>query len=247
MEWNSIDKQRLPERYSSLAHDAYDNCLAYLDEQLGKLFDELTRRGVVDRTAVIITSDHGEGLGEHELFTHGESLYRTEIGVPLLILTPSHRPSGAVVWETVSLRDLPATIVDMIGLANMSPFPGRSLARFWAERPAGGDRGEPEVALSELGAPNPTDPNHGRSPIHRGSLISLAEGDFVYIFNDGDGAEELFNQRIDPNEVNNLTGVASVQTIVRRFRDYLQRVNRATSAVRDRNNLPRVATRPNHP
>ncbi len=153
MEWNSIDKQRLPERYSNLAHDAYDNCLAYLDEQLGKLFDELTRRGVVDRTAVIITSDHGEGLGEHELFTHGESLYRTEIGVPLLILTPSHRPSGAVVWETVSLRDLPATIVDMIGLANRSPFPGRSLARFWAERPAGGDRGEPEVALSELASP----------------------------------------------------------------------------------------------
>ena len=44
---------------------------------------------------------------------HGESLYRTEIGVPLLILLPSPRPSGVVVRETVSLRDLPRTIVDL--------------------------------------------------------------------------------------------------------------------------------------
>ena len=97
MDWGLLDKQRLPRRYWSLARDAYDNCVAYLDEQLGALFDELQRRGILDRTLVIITSDHGEGLGEHGLFMHGESLYRTEIRVPLLILTPSHRPSGAVV------------------------------------------------------------------------------------------------------------------------------------------------------
>ena len=136
MDWALLDKQKLPQRYSSLARDAYDNCVAYLDEQLGVLFDELQRRGVLDRTLVIITSDHGEGLGEHGLFMHGESLYRTEIRVPLLILTPSHRPAGAVVRETVSLRDLPATIVDLIGLGNGSPFPGQSLARLWADRPS---------------------------------------------------------------------------------------------------------------
>ena len=71
-----------------MARDAYDSCLAYLDEQLGLLFDELERRGLLDDTLVVITSDHGEGLGEHELFDHGESLYSTEIDVPLLFLLP---------------------------------------------------------------------------------------------------------------------------------------------------------------
>ena len=169
------------------------------------MFDELERRGVLDRTLVIITSDHGEGLGEHGLFLHGESLYRTEIRVPLLILTPSHRPSGAVVRETVSLRDLPATIVDLIGLGNGSPFPGQSLARLWAKSPAGAPPVETEAALSELASPNPADPNQGRSPAYRGPLISLAEGDFVYIRNEGDGGEELFNERDDPEEIKNLS------------------------------------------
>ena len=178
MDWGVLDKQRLPQRYWSLARDAYDNCVAYLDEQLGALFDELQRRGILDRTLVIITSDHGEGLGEHALFMHGESLYRTEIRVPLLILTPSHRPSGAVVRETVSLRDLPATIVDLIGLGNGSPFPGRSLARLWADPPTGGPPVETEGVLSELASPNPANPNQGRSPAARGPLDLSGRGGF---------------------------------------------------------------------
>ncbi len=146
MEWDRLDHRRLPRRYRSLARDAYDDCLAYLDEQLGALFDELQRRDILDRTLVIITSDHGEGLGEHDLFLHGQSLYRPEIRVPLLILLPSHHPSGSVVRPTVSLRDLPATIVNLIGLGQRSPFPGRSLARFWANPSIAGPPVETEGA-----------------------------------------------------------------------------------------------------
>ena len=58
--------------------------------------------------------------------------------------------------------------------------------------------GHDRRVVSELTGPNPTDPNQGRSPAKRGPLISLAEGDFVYIRNEGDGAEELFNEREDP-------------------------------------------------
>ncbi len=86
--WIDLNKLELPAYFQMLARDAYDNCLAYLDEQLGELFDELQRRGELDRTWVIVTSDHGEGLGEHDLFDHGESLYRTELGVPLVIVAP---------------------------------------------------------------------------------------------------------------------------------------------------------------
>jgi arylsulfatase A-like enzyme len=247
MEWSSLNKKGLPQRYSSLAHDAYDSCVAYVDDQLGALFDELQSRAILDRTLVIITSDHGEGLGEHGLFMHGESLYRTEIRVPLLILLPTHRQSGSIVREPVSLRDLPATIVDLIGLGKGSPFPGRSLARMWADLPTGAPPVETEVVLSELASPNPSDPNQGRSPVYRGPLISLALGDFVYIRNEGDGSEELFNQREDPDELSNLAHVDTMLPILRRFRDHLPQAKARTPALADSGASPRVASTPKTP
>ena len=247
MDWSLLDKQRTPQRYRSLARDGYDNCVAYLDEQLGVLFDELERRGILDRTLVIITSDHGEGLGEHALFMHGESLYRTEIHVPLLVLLPSQRPSGAVVRATVSLRDLPATIVDLTGLGNGSPFPGRSLAPLWADPVGGATPVETGGALSELAAPNPSDPNHHRSPVYRGPLFALAEGDFVYIRNDGDGSEELFNQRDDPDELSNLVGAQAMLPVLRRLRDRLAQAKGLAPAVRNLTASPRPAPNLNPP
>ena len=90
------------------------------------------QRGVLERTWLIITSDHGESFGEHAgVFCHGTSLYQTELHVPLLIIPPGAARPKQVVKETVSLRDLAATIVDVLGLEAGSPFPGSSLARFW--------------------------------------------------------------------------------------------------------------------
>jgi len=216
--WESLDKLKLPPVYRNLARDSYDNCVAYLDERLGSLFDGLQRRGVLDRTLVIVTSDHGEGLGEHDLFDHGESLYRNEIHVPLLIVLPARNQSQAVVRDTVSLRDLPATILDLAGLGSGSPFPGRSLARLWRDPSPGAGSVAVDGAISELPRPNPYDPNHGRSPAHRGPLMSLAEGDFVYIRNERDETEEFFNARDDPGELRNLAELAAVQPILQRFR-----------------------------
>jgi arylsulfatase A-like enzyme len=223
--WGDVNKLELHPHFRTLARDAYDNCLAYLDEQLGELFDELQRRGELDRTLVIVTSDHGEGLGEHDLFDHGESLYRSEIGVPLLIVAPARDRSQGVVSETVSLRNLPATIVDLIGLSAESPFPGRSLANLW--RSSSPDRGPVVIdgVISELTGPNPSNPNQGRSPAKRGPLISLAEGEFVYIRNGGDGAEELFNERDDPRELSNRAGVEAMQPVLKHFRDRLDQLN----------------------
>ena len=224
MVWGDLDKLDLAPVLSDPGPDAYDNCLAYLDRQLGELFDELQRRGELDRTLVVVTSDHGEGLGEHDLFDHGESLYRSEIGVPLLIVAPAAtRPRGRVVSETVSLRNLPATIVNLIGLGADSPFPGRSLAKPWRKSSSDPDPVAIDGAISELTGPNPSDPNQGRSPARRGPLISLAEGDFVYIRNEGDGVEELFNERDDPLELSNRAGVEAMQPVLKHLRESLDR------------------------
>ncbi len=222
--WTSIDKPNLPWPYLTLARDAYDNCIAYLDEQLGVLFDELQRRGTLDRTLVLIMSDHGEGLGEHELFDHGESLYSTEIRVPLLIVPPSGRPSGEVVRDTVSLRDIPATIVDLVGLAAEAPFPGESLLKQSRHLQAQAGSRETEGVVSELLSPCPLDPNQGRAPSRRGPLISQADDDFVYIRNTRDGTEELFDQRDDPRELTNRARSPTMKAIVQRFREQLGRI-----------------------
>ena len=119
-----------PSRRGLLAIDAYDNCLAYLDERLGELIDDLERRGVLDQTLVIVTADHGEGLGEHGLFDHGESLYRPEIRVPLLVrLARGPRPiARAPSTELVSLRDIATTIADFVRPGDEVAVPGPIVA-----------------------------------------------------------------------------------------------------------------------
>jgi arylsulfatase A-like enzyme len=226
--WPFLDKIRLPAPYIDLARDAYDDCLGYLDEQLGLLFDALQRHGVLDRTLVIVTSDHGEGLGEHNLFDHGESLYRTEIRVPLVIRPPSGLDPSLVVRETVSLRDLPATIVDALGLGAGSPFPGKSLARFWRNSPARNVdlSRDTDPVVSELKAPNPLRPDQGRSPAYRGPLISFADGSFVYIRNEGDGSEQLFDEGRDPQELSDMARDESMRPVLEAFRHRLERFRR---------------------
>jgi arylsulfatase A-like enzyme len=249
--WTDANRQRFPQAARRLVRDAYDGCLAYLDDRLGELIDDLERRGVLDETLVIITADHGEGLGEHDLFDHGESLYRTEIRVPLLIVLPavSGRPvSPEVVDSRVSLRDIAATIAGFVRPAAKSPFPGRSVlpvdvSSATAARARSDDHDT--LVLSELATPNPSDPNQHRSPAYRGPLISMAEGDYVYIRNEGDGREELFHERDDPHELSNLARVEAMGPVLRRFRDLVSRAKVPAPATRDAGAAPGVASTPN--
>ncbi len=225
--WTTVDKIRLAPHYRLLARDSYDNCLAYLDERLGELFDALQRSGVLDRTLVVVVADHGEELGEHALFDHGESLYRPEIRVPLLVVLPAGTQVSGVVKECVSLRDLPATIVDLLSLADSSPFPGRSLAKLW--RPHVREDTPADGAISELSGPNPSLPSQGRSPAARGPLTSVAEGEFVYIRNEGDGTEELFHERDDPLELRNRARDETMEPVLKQLRQHLNRARAGSS------------------
>ena len=83
---------------------------------------------MLDDTVVIVTADHGEHLGDHLLFFHGCSLYRQLVQVPLVIVDHKEVPSARVIAEPVSLCDVPATVVDVLGLGGDAPFPGRSFA-----------------------------------------------------------------------------------------------------------------------
>jgi arylsulfatase A-like enzyme len=217
--WATLEKMHLPDQVIQLARDAYDDCIVSLDRTLAALLGELERRGVLDNTLLIITADHGEHLGDHLLFFHGCSLYRQLVEVPLVIVDPKAAvPAGRVVASQVSLRDVPATLVDLLGLGRDSPFPGQSLARHWAHG-AGTWPSEPEPLLMETGKP-PLLTNQGREPVARGPMKSLVARGMHYI-RAGDGREELYVLDADPEERSNLAGSAAAQGALARFRDAL--------------------------
>jgi arylsulfatase A-like enzyme len=215
-DWQKINTPPTDPRSIELARDAYDDCIAYLDSALGRLFDELDRRGVFDNTLVVVTSDHGEEIGEHQLVGHGRSLYREELHVPLIVVKPGRVPSGRRVAEPVSLRDLPATIVDLLQLADNSPFPGRSMAPLWSIRP-GLDKPEPGVVRSEVALRLKTTAKKDRPPALRGPMASVVAEGMSYIRN-ADGTEELYRLLDDPAEAQNLVEHKDAQPALRRLR-----------------------------
>jgi arylsulfatase A-like enzyme len=228
--WPDIEKAALGPHYVRLARDAYDNCIAYLDEQVAALCAELERRRVLDQAVVLVLSDHGEGLGEHDLFDHGYSLYSTEIRVPLLILDPATAPANRQVREFVSLRDVPATVVDLVGLKEGAPFPGRSLARFWRDSSNSAVPVDAGGAVSELLSPNPVNTNNASPNARRGPSVALAERDFVYIRNEADGTEELFNRTEDPRELTNRARLAASKSVLEQFRKRLNLIKKQPTA-----------------
>jgi arylsulfatase A-like enzyme len=179
-----------------LARDAYDDCIAALDTQIGHLVDELGRLGQLENTVILITSDHGEHFGEHvrdglPLLGHRLSVYQAEVHVPLLIVAPGRLPGGTVVSRAVSLRDLPATMVDLVGLRDGSPFPGQSLFP-----PQGIDPGR--AALAEFSPEQET--CHGPTDNRMRALV--VEGESYH--RHGNGGEELYDLANDPGESNDL-------------------------------------------
>ena len=215
--WRTLDKKALPVKEIAFARDSYDDCLAALDEQVGKLTDELGRLGVLERTWVIITSDHGEGFGEHDgVFGHGTSLYEAEVHVPLVIIPPGPNPSKRVVSETVSLRDLAATIVDLANLKTDAPFPGESLAQLWA--PAGmAAAGRHSAAVSEVVLTDVLNPDQAKMLQGRQLLASLADEAWIYIRLAENMQEELFNMNDDPAELHNQALNSAGQAVLERI------------------------------
>ncbi|MCP4609831.1 MAG: sulfatase [Planctomycetes bacterium] len=180
--------------------NAYDATIAYLDSEMKRFFDELKRRNILDRTLVIIVSDHGEEFGEHSTIGHGYDLHIQSLRVPLLLRFPASIPAGFSIERPVSLRDIPATTMEILGLANAAAFPGRSLSIHWADAGSGISESDDSM-LSELIHIPSKDPEW--SPVYDGDMKSLVTGEMHYIRN-GDGTEEVYDLLDDPAEHNNL-------------------------------------------
>jgi arylsulfatase A-like enzyme len=192
----------------------YDSAIAYLDAEIEFLLEELRRRGRLQNTLLIVTSDHGELFGRHGIFDHGNSLYEEVIQVPLILHLPGRVPGGLRVSSPVSHRDLPATILDLALPGQPHALGGLTLVEGWnstalAERPV----------ISEIDRANfPGIPEDW--PVRRGWLKTLILGKWKFILHE-DGSEELYDLSVDALERNNLSATAEGQVHSRRLRQAL--------------------------
>jgi arylsulfatase A-like enzyme len=201
--------------------DAYDESLAYLDAELGRLLDELERRGLLDDTVVIVTSDHGESFGEHDLIYHGHSLYREQLQVPLILRYPRRIVPGTRDDRPAGLERLPSTVTDLLGW-DEQPFPGLSLAasdRNPGETEARGPIRPPLAGvLSQVGYRTGVPRSW---PTAQGWIKSLVTRRWHFLLAE-DGRSELYDLVRDPKETTNLAGSGQMSALESAFRADLE-------------------------
>ena len=112
------------------ARALHDAALLDLDHEIGRLLDVLRRRGDLERTVIVVTSDHGEEWGTRGVLSHGNSVYLRALHVPLLIVRPGRLPAGRHVATPVGTRNLGATLLHLAGLPSAS-VAGSPLSGYW--------------------------------------------------------------------------------------------------------------------
>ncbi len=218
----------------------YDGEVVQTDAALGRLWDGLAKDGLLDDAIVILTSDHGESLGEHDYwFAHGEYIYDSVLRVPLFVRAPGVR-AGTRLSGIVRLEDVMPTILDLAGLTVPDGLDGRSLA---AELRRGGAVAVPARSAVHLADhllvrnENPRRPVKGRE----GRWWALREGNLKLIripTGTGTWSEELYDIASDPGEQHNV--VAERAADAARLRGELERAAAALA----RGGRPETAEQP---
>jgi len=194
--------------------DAYDGSISYVDDQIKALFGELESRGLLENMIVILTSDHGESLGEHGLLQHSASLYLDEIHVPLIVWAPGDVPAGKTIEMPVTLTSLPSTILSKIASKN-DPFQGPSLSVLISSDEVPADWPDPVSELAQMAGAADINPST------HGAMKSVVGDEMQYIVHEKFG-EELYNWRTDPQEQTNLVDEPSALNVLDGFRLYLK-------------------------
>lgn len=188
------------------AINAYDNEIYRVDGQIARLLAELRLMGVAEETLIIITSDHGEGLGQHSYYGHGLYLYEEQLRVPLIV-----RPPRGVEWEPrrvedlVSLLDIAPMVLDLAGLPMPPLLHGRNLIGYFQPREG---RAKRRLLVQRRWFPAEVDTERSRFDLHS-PLYALRGEDSLKLHLSGTGAEELYDLGADPLELRDLAKKAT--------------------------------------
>lgn len=178
--------------------DLYDGEIRFVDSLIGEVMEALETLGLADETVVMITSDHGEQLGQHGMYGHA-GLHESVTHIPLIMWSPSTLPQGRVVEGYVQQADIAPTVLTLLGLPEdkMPRFDGESLLPV-----AEGQREARREAFIE---------DH--------EYRAVLSGEWKYIMDFSSLQGELYNLRDDPMEVLNL--VEDEKDLARSMRDKL--------------------------
>jgi len=171
----------------ALPGDPYSGEIAFADSQLGRLLKAVDAIGPADETFVVVTSDHGEGLGDHGEPSHSYGVYDSTQHVPLL-MRGAGLPHGGVVKSIVALSDVTPTVLARVGAPPIEGAQGRDLSPLWQ-----GAADPREAAYVETLA---TQLDMGWSP-----LLGLRTDQYKYI---RAPRPELYDVEADPSESVNL-------------------------------------------
>ena len=164
----------------------YDDEVRYVDANVGRLLEYLQQSGIYDDALIILTSDHGEELWEHNGYEHGHALYNEQLWVPLMVKLPGESEPTRVT-EPVSLEGLMPTILDLCGVKYEGDYlSGETLVRHWSEEPV---ESEPIVSTGLL---------------FYEEQESVIFEEMKYIRYLVSGREELFDLEADPGEKNSI-------------------------------------------
>jgi arylsulfatase A-like enzyme len=172
----------------------YDGGIAYMDREVARLLGRLKQMGSYDNSLIIITSDHGEALGERELLGHLAEVYQDEVHVPLLIKFP-HTTERKSVSTLVSGVDLMPTALNAAGIAPPDGLRGRDLRNLQTN--------QTRTVISE------TFPSQWYLDLHPTRFHRVERAIFSgedKLISSTAGKRELYDLHRDPNEVHNLCG-----------------------------------------
>jgi arylsulfatase A-like enzyme len=185
-------------RFGASYSDIYDNSILHTNLVLDGLFGELAKTGLLERTLVVLVSDHGEAFGERGAEGHARNVHREVTEIPWLLAFPFRLDPGVVVTSRSSNVDVWPTLLELLGLPSLPLSDGRSrvpeilaAARGQAAPPQGG----PSYAF--------LDQRWGQREAKPAPTVSVVDGPFRFIQTlDGKGRlhEQLYDATNDPRE-----------------------------------------------
>lgn len=182
------------------AINGYDARLRFVDTQIERIYRLFEQRKMLENSLWVITSDHGEGLGNHNYEGHGEFLYQEQLHVPLIFFSPSDRFTPRKIPDLVRTVDLFPTLLQMSGITQLPAQEGRSLIPLLHDGKWNG--GGIEFSFAER---RPKDYKTFRRFWEEGEIYSLHDHERKLIEH-SHGNDELFNLTEDKFEMNNLVG-----------------------------------------
>lgn len=188
-----------PPKYVDFSMAMYDAEISYVDEQLKRLFTEMANLLMINRTLIVVTSDHGEEFNEHGLMGHGLTLYDESLKVPLIVRLPALIPKGTSIDMPVQLVDLTPTVLSLVGIAHpLKYIAGHDLAEEIFTYQGKNDRN----ILAETAMSGDLRFAITQGPYKYITPFDLTFGEDVKIHHDA----EVYDLATDPGENDNLAG-----------------------------------------